>query len=157
MRHKFCMDSLLTVKKADERGLYFWLAPSHFFWMWWCKCVPFLLCLFVSGSYWKIHDLSPVITFFKKFLSLWIRSRRWRHTSFGLPCSIVRFWGTIFAHTFLMANSYVKIWQTLVWLKFNSLAIIALWIDGLMAQGLALSPHCYPFSKLKVFQSGVHL
>jgi len=35
-----------------------------------------LLCLFVSGSYSKIHVSSPVITFFKKFLSLWIRSRR---------------------------------------------------------------------------------
>jgi len=37
---------------------------------------------------------------------------------------IVRFLGTIFAHNFLMANSCVKIWWTVVWLKFNSLAII---------------------------------
>ena len=80
-----------------------------------------LLCLFVSGSYSKIHVSSPVITFFKKFQSLWIHSRRWRHTSF---CSIVRFLGTIFAYNFLMANSCVKIWWTVVWFKFNSLAII---------------------------------
>jgi len=59
-----------------------------------------LLCFFVSGSYSNIHVSSPVITFFKKFLSLWIRSRRWRHTSFRLSfCSIVRFLGIIFAHT----------------------------------------------------------
>jgi len=84
-----------------------------------------LLCLFVSGSYSEIHISSPVITFFKKYLSLWIRSRRWRHTSFRLSfCSIVRFLGTIFANNFLMANSCVKIWWTVVWLKFNSLAII---------------------------------
>jgi len=84
-----------------------------------------LLCLFVSGSYSKIYVSSPVITFFKKFLSLWIRSRRWRRASFRLSfCSIVRFLGTNFAHNFIMANSFVKIWWTVVWLKFNSLAII---------------------------------
>ena len=84
-----------------------------------------LLCPFVCGSYSEIHVLSPVITFFKKFLSLWIRSRRWRHTSFRLSfCSIVRFLGTIFAHKFFMPNSSVNIWWTVMWFKFNSLAII---------------------------------
>ena len=84
-----------------------------------------LLCLFVSGSYSKIHASSPGITFFKKFLSLWIRSRKWRHASFRLSfCSIVRFLGTIFAHNFLMANSCVKILWTVVWFKFKTLAII---------------------------------
>ena len=29
LRHKFCMDNPLTVKKADEHGFNFWLAPSH--------------------------------------------------------------------------------------------------------------------------------
>ena len=80
-----------------------------------------LLCLFISGSYWKIHVSSPITTFFKKFLSLWICSRRWSHASFGLFfCSIVRFWGNIF----LMVDSCVKILWTVVWFKFNSLAII---------------------------------
>ena len=78
-----------------------------------------LLCLFVSGSYSKIHVSSPVITFFKKFLSLWIRSRRL--LSF---CSIVRFLGTNFAHNFFMANSSVKIWWSVAWFKCNSPAII---------------------------------
>ena len=78
-----------------------------------------LLCLFVSGSYSQIHVSPPVITFFKKFLSLWIRSRRWRHTSYRLSfCSTVRFLGTIFAHNFLTANPCVKIWRTVVWFKF---------------------------------------
>ena len=99
LRYKFCMDNPLTVKKADEHGFYFWLAHSRLFRTWWCRCVPFLTLSFISGSYSKIHDSSPVITFFKKFLSLWIHSRRWRHKSFRLSfCSIVRFLGTIFAH-----------------------------------------------------------
>ena len=84
-----------------------------------------LLCLFVSGSYSKIHISSPAITFFKKFLSLWIHSRRWRDTSLSLSfCSIVRFLGTLFAHNFFMANSCVKIWWTMVLFKFKPLAII---------------------------------
>ena len=111
-----------------------------------------LLCLLLSESYSKIHVSSPVITFFKKFLSLWIHSRRWRHTSFRLSfCSIVRFLGTNFAHNFFMGNSSVKIWWTVVWFKFNSL-----WVDDLTAQGLPLAPHCYQFLKL-VFQSGVKI
>ena len=32
--------------------------------------------------------------------------------------------GTNFAHNFFIANSFVKIWWTVVWFKFNSLAII---------------------------------
>ena len=80
---------------------------------------------FFSGPYSKIHVSSPVIKFFKKFLSLWMRSRRWRRTSFRLSfCLIVRFLGTNLAHNFFMANSSVKIWWTVVWFKFNSLAII---------------------------------
>ena len=87
--------------------------------------MSFLTLSFFSGSHSKIHVSSPVITFFKKFLSLWIRSRRWRHMSFRLSfCSIVRFLGTILAHNFLMAYSCVKILWTVVWFKFNSLVII---------------------------------
>ena len=81
--------------------------------------------VFFFGSYSKIHFSSSIITSFKKFLLLWIRSRRWRHKSFRLSfCSIVRFLGTIFAHSFLMVNYCVKIWWTVVWFKFKSLAII---------------------------------
>ena len=78
-----------------------------------------LLCLFVSGLYSKIHVSSPVITFFKKFLSLWIHCRRWRHTSFQLS----GFWNNLCTQ-FSQANSCVKIWWTMEWFKFNSLAII---------------------------------
>ena len=56
-----------------------------------------------------------------------------------------------------MSNSSVKIWWTVVWFKFNSLAIIRTVSQRLTAQGLALSPHCYQFLKLNVFQSGIHL
>ena len=65
---------------------------------------------FVSGSYCKIHDSSPVITRLKNSGSLSRQSRRSRHTSLRLAfCSVVRFFGTILAHTFLLSKSYVKI------------------------------------------------
>ena len=51
-------------------------------------------------------------------------------------CSIVRFLGIIFTHNFLMANSCVKIWWTVVWFIFKSLVIIhtvSRWSDGIRA------------------------
>ena len=156
LRHKFCMDNPLTLKKAYEHGFYFWLAHTHFFSRHGDADVCHsLLCLFVSGLYSKIHVLSPVFTF-KKFLSFWIHSRRWRHMSFRLSfCSIVRFLGAIFVHNFLIANSCVKIWWTVVWLKFNSLAIIRT-----VSQRSDCTRAC-TFSTLlsifEVFQSRVHL
>ena len=87
--------------------------------------VPLWLWYFVSGSYSKIHDSSPVITWLKNSGSLSRRSRRSRHTSLRLAfCSVVRFFWTIMAHTFLMFKSCVKIWWTVNGFKFNSLLII---------------------------------
>jgi len=80
---------------------------------------------FVSGSYSKIHDSSPVITRLKNSGSLSRQSRRSRHTSLRLAfCSVVRFFGTILTQTFPMSKSCVKIWRTVNRLKFNSLLII---------------------------------
>ena len=80
---------------------------------------------FVSGPYSKIHDSSPVITWLKNSGSLSRRSRRSRHTSLRLAFfSVVRFFGTILVHTFLMSKSCVKIWWTVNRFKFNSLLII---------------------------------
>jgi len=80
---------------------------------------------FVSGPYSKIHDLSPVITRLKNSGCLSRRSRRSRHTPLRLAfCSVVRFFGTILAHTFLMSKSCVKIRWTVNRFKFNSLLII---------------------------------
>jgi len=80
---------------------------------------------FVSGSYSKINDSSPVITWLKNSGSLSRRSRISRHPSLRLVfCSVVRFFGTILAHTFLMYKSCVKIWWTVNQFKFNSLLII---------------------------------
>jgi len=80
---------------------------------------------FVSGSYSKIHDSSPVLTRLKNSGSLLRRSRRSRHTSLRLAfCSVVRFFGTILAHNFLMSKSCVKILWTVIRFKFNSLLII---------------------------------
>jgi len=119
------MDNPFTVKKADDHGLYFRFPLSRFFGRGDADVCLSILCLFVSGSYSKIHVSSPVITFFKKFLSFRIRSRRWRNTSFRLSFfTIVRFLGTNFVHNVFMANSSFKIWWTVVSFKFHSLAII---------------------------------
>ena len=80
---------------------------------------------FVSGSYSKIHNSSPVITRLKNTGSLSRRYRRSRHTSLRLTfCSVVRFFETILAHTFLMSKSCDKMWWTVNRFKFNSVLII---------------------------------
>ena len=83
------------------------------------------LCHLVSGSYSKIQDSSPVITFYNKFGSVWRSSRMSWHT-----CSHQSFWslfssfGTIFAHSFLISKSSVIIFQTVSQLMPNSYATI---------------------------------
>ena len=85
----------------------------------------FRIWLFVSGSYSKIHDSSPVITRLKNSGSLSRRSKRSRHTFLRLAfCSVLRIFGTILAQTFLMTKFCVKIWWTANRFKFNSLLII---------------------------------
>ena len=89
---------------------------------------------FFLRSYSKIHDLSLVITRLKNSGSLSRRSSRSRHTSLRLAfCSVVRIFGTILAHTFLVSKSCVKIWCSVNRFKFNSLLII-LNFDDLTSQ-----------------------
>src|SRR5215469_9290218 len=110
--YKFLVDDPLTVKKTNERGFDFGFAHSRFLGT---GRGEFAVChsrlwRIVSGSYSKIHDSSPVITRLKNSGSLSRRSRRSRHTSLRLAfCSVVRFFGTILVHTFLMPKSCVKI------------------------------------------------
>jgi len=76
LRQKFCTDNPLTVKKQMSMDFIFDLLSLAFYGRDDADVCHSLLCLFFSGSYSKIHVSSPVITFFKKFLSLWIRSSR---------------------------------------------------------------------------------
>ena len=107
--HKFVVDDPLTVKKK-QRSINLILDLLILALLGWGE---FAVChsrRFVSGSYSKIHDSSPVITRMKNSgpLSRW--SRRSRHTSLRLAfCSVVRFFETILVHTFLMSKSCVKI------------------------------------------------
>jgi len=95
---------------------------------------------FVSGLYSKIHDSSPVIMWLKNSGSLWRQSRRSRHTSLQLAfCSVVRFFETILAHTFLMSKSCVKIWWIVNQFKFNSLLIIL----NINRRSDLMRPHCF--------------
>ena len=122
---KFLVDDLLTVKKTMSINLILDLLILAFlgwgeFAVWHSR-----LWRFVSGSYFKIYDSSPAITRLKNSGSLSRRSRRSRHTSLRLAfCSVVGFFGTILAHTFLMSISCVKILWTVNRFKFNSLLII---------------------------------
>ena len=107
--HKFIVDDPLTVLKKIidlilDLFILAFLGRGEF-----AVCHS-RLWSFVSGSYSKIHDSSPVITRLKNSGSLSRWSRRSRHTSLRLAfCSVVRFFGTILAHTFLMSKSCVKI------------------------------------------------
>jgi len=83
------------------------------------------LCRLVSGSYSKIHVLSPVMTCLKTFLSFSMRSRRSRHTFLRFSiCSLVRIFGTSLAQIFCVPSSKVKISWTVWRFKFNTLLII---------------------------------
>ena len=87
-------------------------------------CHSELRCL-VLGSYLKIHDSSPVMTYSKKFSSFSMHSRMSRHTFLWFSfCLLVRFFGTSFAQIFCMPNSWVKMTWMIQWFKFNSLLII---------------------------------
>ena len=69
-------------------------------------------CL-LSGSYWKNHYSSQVITFSKKFGSFSMFLRRSAHMFIRISfCSAVRSPGTIFKHTFFMLKLLCKIYQT---------------------------------------------
>ena len=103
-RHKFLEDYTLTVKKKKGFLILAFLGRGEFAV---CHSRPWR---FVSGSYSKIHDSSPVITQLKNFCSLSRRSRKSRQSSLRLAFySFVRFFGTILAHTFLIYKSCVKI------------------------------------------------
>ena len=81
--------------------------------------------IFVFGSYSNIHVSSPLNIFLKIFLSLGIRSRRWRYRSFRMSFfSFASFLATICPENFLMANSCLNFWWDMNSLKCNSLAII---------------------------------
>ena len=107
--HKFLMDDPLTVKKTNEHRFDFGFAHSRFLGTVRFCSVPLPTLAFCLGVI-KIHDSSPVIMRLKNSGSLSRRSRISRQSSLGLAfCSIVRFFGTILAHTFLMSKSWVKI------------------------------------------------
>ena len=107
--HKFLVDDPLTVKKTNEHRLILDLLILAYL-----RLGEFAVChsriwRFVSEPYSKTHDSSPVITRLKNSGSLSRRSRKSKDTSLRLAfCSVVRFFGTILAHTFLMSKSYVK-------------------------------------------------
>ena len=96
-----------------------------FFWTWWCKCVPFLTLSFCFWIVLKdpcfvtcnhiLQEISVTLDPFQKMKTHILPN------VILFDCQIL---GTIFTHNFLMANSCVKIWWTMVWFKFNSPAII---------------------------------
>ena len=108
--HKFIVDDPLTVKKTNENDLILDLLILAFLVQGEFAVCHSRLWRFVLGSCSKIHDSSPMITRLKNSGYLSRRSRRSRHTSLRLAfCSVVRFFGTILAHTFLITKSCVKI------------------------------------------------
>jgi len=110
--HKFLVEDPLTFKKKKQMSIDLILNLLIFAFL---GRGEFAVChsrlwRFVSGSYSKIYDSSPVITRLKNSGSLSRRSRRSRHTSLRMVfCSVVRLFGIILAHNFLTFKSCVKI------------------------------------------------
>jgi len=158
--YKFLVDDSLTVRKKKQMSIDLILDLLILAFL---RRREFAVChsriwRFVSGSYFKIHDSSHVITRLKHSGSLSRWSRRPRHTSLRLAfCSVVRFSGTILEHTFLTSKSCVQIWWTVNRFKFNSLLII-LNINRRsdLTRDLTLST-LSPFLRLNVFPHEVRL
>ena len=100
--HKFLVDDPLTVKKKKQMNIDLILDLLILAFL---GRVDFAVChsrlwRFVSRSYSKIHDSSPVITRQKNSGSLSRRSRRSRHTSlqFDLLLSREVLWNHLGAH-----------------------------------------------------------
>ena len=91
--HTFLVDDPLTVKKKQiSVDLIFDLLILAYLGRGEFAVCHSRLWRFVSGSYSKINDSSPVITRLKSFRSLSRRSRRSRHTSLRMAfCSVVSF------------------------------------------------------------------
>jgi len=109
-------------QKNKWASIWFWICSFSLSWdgeSWQCATPDFGVLS---------RNLSPksMITRLKNSGSLSRPPRRSRHTSLRLAFySVVRFFGTILAHIFLMmSKSCVKIWWTINRFKFNSLLII---------------------------------
>ena len=125
LKHKFCMDNPFTVKKADEHGFHFWFAPFRFFRTWWCRCLPFLT---LSFCFWIVLKDPCFVTYnhFLQEISVPLDPFQKLKTHV-LPIVLLfdyQVFGNKLRTQFFMPNSSVKMWWTLVWFKFNSLAII---------------------------------
>ena len=107
---KFLVDDPLTVEKTNEHRFDFGFVLLAFLGRGEFAVCHSRLWRFVTGSYSKIHDSSPVITRLKNSGSLSRRSRRSRRASLRLAfCSVVRFFGTIFWRTlFSCPNPVLK-------------------------------------------------
>ena len=93
----FLVDYPLTVKKTTEHRFNLDLVILAFLGRGEFAVCHSRLSRFVSGSYSKIHDSSPVITRLKNSGSLSRRSRRSRHTSLRLASREV-LWNHLGAH-----------------------------------------------------------
>ena len=149
--HIFLVDDLLTVKKTNDHRFVFGFAHSRFLGTGRVCSVPlptmkFCLRVVLQNPWFITCDN---VTENSGSLSRW--SRRSRHTSLQLAfCSVVRFSGTILAHTFPMSKSCVKIWWTVNLTHYWSFSTS---IDDLTS----LFPHCLPFLRVKIFSHKVRL
>jgi hypothetical protein len=89
--------------------LIFYLLMRAFFYFGDCAMCHSSLCLLVSGSYSKKQLLSHVMTQLRKSGPVSSRSSISANTSFRHAFWSSIFFGTIFAHTFLMFKSCVTI------------------------------------------------
>ena len=88
-----------------------------------CLLLHYIDCCLVSRSYINIQDSSQVIIKFNKSGSFSLRCKMSKHNSLRHSfCSSDSTFGTIFAQTFLMFNSSLRIHRTLSLSKLTSSA-----------------------------------
>ena len=107
--HKFLVDDNLTLKKTNEHRFEFGFAHSHFLGTGRVCSVPLPILAFCLAV---VLSNPSFITCDNATEEFWLPLKavqKIRHTSVRLAfCSVVRFFRTILAHTFLMSKSRVK-------------------------------------------------
>jgi len=108
--YKFIMNNPSNIKKCQQHCFDSWFGPTEYFGCGELVIFHWTLGRFVSGSYWQTHVSSPMMT--QPKTSSCLSRSSWQIVTLLCFCSSVSSFGTIYAHTFLMSRSSVKIFLT---------------------------------------------
>jgi hypothetical protein len=94
LTNKFLMDYSLGIDECSQYGFDARFLKMNLFWSWWAGNSYSALYLFISGSCWKDHNLSPVMIAYRKPGSLSAVFTKLLHASSHLSfSSSCKLWG----------------------------------------------------------------